>query len=237
MRQMVSSIFAVLVLLSLTALAEDAANNIESESSDTSGSAGIISVIADINTSGNQTTQDITEWIYILRDETGNCTGHLEPMLEGNFTIEAIDCSEDLMPIDEGDINFAKAIEVVKKSLSNETTYERIFLVKPLNSAEPIWSFETKDGKTILVGANSGEILSGIPEIKADREAKPRLLGASRGGISDTISDVIDTITDAEYYICIDACIAGCHSLPSDIYSPGYTLDDCISECPDDCKD
>jgi hypothetical protein len=78
-------------------------------------------------------------------------------------------------------------------------------------------SFETQDGKTILVGARSGKFLEGSQEIRANREVKGRLLGASRGGIFDTISDVIDTITDAEYYICIDACIAGCHSLPTDI--------------------
>lgn len=141
--------------------------------------------------------------------------------------MEVIECPMDLMVINESEINFTKASEVILKYLSNETAYESVFLIKPLNSTEPVWSFITRDGKKILIGASSGEILSGV---------QTRSRAASRGAISDTISDVVDAMESAEYYVCVDACIAGCHSLPSDIYSPGYTLDNCISECPDDCK-
>jgi hypothetical protein len=237
MKQLIYSFFAVLVFLALSAFAEDETNNDSSEGISISKSSGIVSVIANMNTSGNQSALAITEWTYILQDENGNCTSHVKPVLEGNIITNVIDCPKGLTTIEEGDINFTKAVEAIQKSLSNETTYERIFLVKPLNSTEPIWSFKIQEGQTILVGAISGDILKGSQEIRAGQKGKTRLLGASRGGISDTISDVIDTVTDAEYYICVDACIAGCHSLPSDIYSPGYTLDDCISECPDDCKD
>jgi hypothetical protein len=116
---------------------------------------------------------------------------------------------------------------IIENTLPNETAFNRIFLTKPVNSTEPIWCFIDHDGKTILIGAQSGEIISGV---------RTKSRAASRGAVSDTISDLIDTISDAEYYICVDACIAGCHSLPSDAYSPGYTLDNCISECPDDCR-
>lgn len=154
------SIFAIFALLSLPAFAWDATNDTDLESSDISEAAGIISVIANINISDNQSAQNITGWTYIIRDE-GNCTGYLKSMQGQNLTMQAmpVDCLENLMVIDEDDINFAKAVEVIQKSLSDETTCDRIFLVKHLNLTEPIWSFSTLDGKTISVGARSGEIL------------------------------------------------------------------------------
>ncbi|OPY50781.1 MAG: hypothetical protein A4E49_02573 [Methanosaeta sp. PtaU1.Bin112] len=229
MRLMRSAILAVLVVLALPALAEEEANDTSSESEAISapGAAEIISVIADMNASANHTIQDIDGWIYLLRDETGNCTSNSEPTIMGSIAANAMACPGDLAPIDEEEINITRAADVIENTLPNETAFERIFLTKPENSTEPIWCFITKDGKTILIGAGSGEILSGI---------RTKSRAASRGAISDTISDLIDTISDAEYYICIDACIAGCHSLTSDTYSPGYTLDNCISDCPEDCK-
>lgn len=227
MRHMRSSIIAVLAILALPALAEEKSNDTNSEGISASGAIEIISVIANMNASGNQTIQDIDGWIYILRDKAGNCTLKSEPTIEGSIAANATACPMDLAAIDEGDINITRAAAVIENTLPNETAFERIFLAKPVNSTEPIWCFIAKDGKTILIGARSGDILSGV---------RPKSRAASRGAVSDTISDLIDTVSDAEYYICVDACIAGCHSLPSDAYSPGYTLDNCISECPDDCK-
>jgi hypothetical protein len=228
-RIMRSSILAVLVILALPALTEEKANDtsLKSEAISSPGAAEIISVIANMNASANQTIQDIDGWTYILKDENGKCTVNSEPTIEGSITANAMACPEDLAAIDEEDINITRAADTIENTLPKETAFERIFLTKPVNSTEPIWCFITPDGKTILIGARSGDILSGV---------RTKSRAASRGAISDTFSDLIDTVSDAEYYICVDACIAACHSLPSDAYSPGYTLDNCISDCPDDCK-
>jgi len=224
-----SAILVVLVVLALPALAEEEANDTSSESEAISapGSAEIISVIADMNASANHTIQDIDGWIYILRDETGNCTSNSEPIIVESIAANATACPKGLAAIEEDEINFTVAAKTIQSTLPNETAFERIFLTKPVNSTEPIWCFVAQDGKTILIGSRSGDILSGVRTVSR---------AASRGSISDTISDLIDTVSDAEYYICVDACIAACHSLPGDAYSPGYTLDNCISDCPDDCK-
>jgi hypothetical protein len=234
MRIMRSSILAVLVILALPALAEEIANDaslrpeaISAPGEAEIGAVAIISVIANMNASANQTIQDIDGWTYILKDETGNCTVNSEPTIEGSITANSMACPEDLAAIDEEDINITRAADTIQNTLPKETAFKRIFLTKPANSTEPIWCFITPDGKAILIGARSGDILSGV---------RTKSRAASRGAISDTFSDLIDTVSDAEYYICVDACIAACHSLPSDAYSPGYTLDNCISDCPDDCK-
>jgi hypothetical protein len=238
---MIYSIFGFLALMALPAFVGDATDNIDLRGIEIPGSAEIISVIANINTSDHQSAQSLTGWTYILRDETGNCTGYFEPIPGQNSTIGAIpmDCPKGLMAIDKDEINFTRALEVVMRSESNEATaYDKIFLIKPLNSTEPVWEFVAQDGKKILVGAISEEVLGSSQGIKAAPEAKSRLRLGSSEGASDRGPDWIDIIVpdELQYAICVDACIAGCHSLPSDIYSPGYTLDDCISECPGDCK-
>ncbi len=119
---------------------------------------------------------DILGWDVIVRAKDGVCYSFYtaQPPLIGMTQPQPVNCPLGISPFDGYKIEIEEAIKIFKTQNGGDL-FTEISLSWPLvhpAAPEPYWHFRTNLGNTVIIGANSGQIM-GYPPTVVLYMAKP----------------------------------------------------------------
>ena len=126
---------------------------------------GLLRKTGRLKTTYATNAEDVLGFDYVIHGkENGNCYQYYvaNPPLEGMTQAEPVPCPSGMEVFNEFKIGYKKAIEIFHKGNWGDS-FSSLVLCKPSSyppSNEPYWKILSNLGTQVIIGANSGKVIS-----------------------------------------------------------------------------